>query len=138
MPHSLLKWLRKRSQCKDGRSRLAATVRGLASIENKKLPTLLNETLHVRMLIFSAQGSKRKSKPCANAEGVTPSSKNSAVNKHRGKQGHRQVKCFAQSHIPGHWQSLKHSESPDYHLVQKHSSMRIPKTVSKSNSSLAE
>jgi len=53
MPHSLLKWLRNRSHCKDGRSRLTDTVCGLVSIKNKKLPTLLNE-IHVRMLVFSA------------------------------------------------------------------------------------
>lgn len=105
MPHSLLKWLRNRSQCKDGRSRLTATVRGLASIKNKKLPTLLNEILNVRILIFSASGSKRKSSFCAKAWDVTPSSKNWAVNKLRGKQRHREVKRFAQSHTPGHWQS---------------------------------
>lgn len=70
MPHSLLKWLRNRSQCKPGRSGLIATVRGLTSIKNKKLPALLNEILNVRILIFSAWGSEKKSKSCGNAEEV--------------------------------------------------------------------
>lgn len=66
MLYSLFKWLKNRSQCKD-KSRLTATVCGVASIKNKRLTALLTEILNVKILTFSAWSSKRKSKCYVNS-----------------------------------------------------------------------